>query len=133
MRGFEAERTHRDCPTGTRSISWPLAGAILAIISCYGMLAVITILAVFGIAISVNETVWSGAIVGCSAIAVVGLGRGFLRHRHVGALILGTVGILAIAWVMLGVYSRTLEIAGFAALMAAALLDRRMYRRSSIR
>ena len=118
-------------PGRARSLSWPLAGVILALLSGYGMLALIAGLAVFGIAVSVNETVWSWVIVGCSAMAVLGLGRRSLQHRRAGPLIFGTAGFLAIAWAMLGIYSRAGEIAGFAALLAAALLDRRMCRRSA--
>ena len=108
-------------PGRARSIPWPLAGVILALLSCYGMLALVAGLAAFGIAVSVNETVWSWVIVGCSAMAVLGLGWRSLQHRRAGPLVLGTAGFLAIAWAMLGIYSRTGEIAGLAALLAVIL------------
>lgn len=107
----------------------PFAGVVLAILSCYGTIAVVSVLALFGMTVTINGTAWSLAIVAFAALAVIGLTRHYGRHRHVGPLVLGASGLLALTWVMFGTHNKVLELAAFAALFIAAIFDHRISQR----
>ncbi len=96
---------------------------VLSLVACYGTLAVIAVLGMLGTVIALNETVWAGAIVVFTSIAAVGLVMGFLRHRRPWPVLVGGLGAVAIATVMLVQYDRLIEVAGFVLLCAGAVWD----------
>ncbi len=113
----------------TRRMDWlAAAGTVLAILACYGTLAVIGALSLMGISLAVNEGVWAGAIVLFALVAFAGIVLGWRGHRVVGPLLLGVVGAGLVVYAMGVSYSRIVEIAGFVALVVAALWDWRAKR-----
>ena len=102
-----------------------LAGVatVLSLIVCFGTLALTAILAALGIAIAVNNTLWSGAIVAFAALAVIGLGAGLIRHRKPWPFLTGGLGAAVIAYAMYVHYDRTIEMTGFLLLSLAAIWD----------
>jgi hypothetical protein len=112
-----------------RSAGWLVAvGTLLAILACYGTLAVIGALSLMGIALAVDEQLWAGAIIVFTLIALIGFVAGWRRHRSTTPVVLGLFGAGLILWTMLIAYNRPLEIAGFACLVVAAWLDWRARR-----
>ena len=103
----------------------------LSLATCYGTLAIITLLGVLGTSIVVNETLWAGAIVAFAAIATVGLGLGLTRHRQPWPILVGGFGAAAIGYVMYVQYDRLIEVAGFLLLSVAAIWDWRSCRVSA--
>jgi hypothetical protein len=88
-----------------------------------------------GITIAVNVHVWAGAIVVFALIAVFGVTVGYRRHRTVGPVIIAAIGAMFVTLAMygseqiqavLGFPSRIIEVAGFVALLAAAIWDWRL-------
>jgi hypothetical protein len=49
-------------------------------------------------------------------------------HRAIGPVILGFAGVLLVGYSMVGRYDWKIEAAGFAALIGAAVWDRRQFR-----
>lgn len=108
-----------------------LAGAatVCSIVACYGTLAVVGVLSVMGVGIALHEGAWAGVISLFAVIAAAGIAFGYRRHRVIGPLVLAIVGAVLVLWVMFGSFNRVLEIAGFAALVAATVWDWRAKKR----
>lgn len=103
-------------------------GTVLSLITCYGTLALVSILGALGIAITINDAIWSGAIVVFAIIAVIGLAFGLSRHHRFFPFIIGILGADFIIYTMLAEYSHVIALSGFALLALAAFLDWRIKR-----
>jgi len=105
-------------------LAWlPGAATVCSILACYGTLALVSVLALLGISISLNDGAWAGAISFFAALAAVGIGINYRRHRSIGPLVLACIGALLVIWTMFGSFNRVIEIAGFVALLGASLWD----------
>ncbi len=124
MRGHE--RMSRE-PKATERFGWlGGAGALLAIVACYGTIAVVGALSLIGVSLAINEAAWAGAISLFAVIAVAGMALGYSCHRMKMPLIIAVIGCALIIWTMFVSYSRIVEICGLAALIAAAVWDWRL-------
>lgn len=94
-----------------------------SIILCYGTLMLINLLGQMGFDITVNETLWAGAITFASLLAILGLLANLYRHKHVLPVVMGGLGCGLVNYVMHFDYYLTLELLGFACLCCAAMLD----------
>lgn len=103
-------------------------GTALAVIACYGTLAVVGALSLAGITVAVHEGLWAGVIALFSMLALAGIFLGWRGHRKIAPLLLGVLGAGMILWTMGLAYSRVVEIAGFIILVVAAALDWRAKR-----
>lgn len=109
---------------GRNSTSWlPGAATAMAILSCYGTTVLIGLLSLLGISLAIDERVWAGAISLFAVLATITIAGSYRRHRAVGPIALGVIGLGLILWVMYGAYGRVLELSGFAFLVAATLWD----------
>ena len=106
----------------------PGAAAVCAVVACYGTMGTVALLSLLGISIGIHEGVWAGAIVVFAVLASTALVLGYRRHGNAGPAILGFIGLVLIGWTMLASYDRAVEIAGFAALVTAAVWDWRARR-----
>ena len=111
------------------SYSW--VAVVLAVLVCYGSLALAGLLAQMGITLSIHPGVRAAAMVVLVWIAVLGLGINLHRYRNFGPFLLADLGALMVSWVTLVDYSRAMESSGFVLLMAAAFWDRSLRRRSA--
>ena len=112
-----------------RGWDWlPAIATAGSIIACYGTLAVLALLSLMGIGIAVNDGAWAGAISVFAVLAALAIAFGYRRHGQAVPVGLAVAGAALVLWAMYGDYSRTVEIAGFAALAAATLLDWRTKR-----
>ncbi|MCK6454351.1 MAG: MerC family mercury resistance protein [Alphaproteobacteria bacterium] len=112
-----------------RHTAWlPRAATVLAILSCYGTTALISILALLGISLAVDQGAWAVAIGFSTALAVLAIAASARHHRRYGPTAAGALGLALVLWVMFGSYAWTIELAGFALLVVAALWDRRLAR-----
>jgi hypothetical protein len=118
-------------PSGTRS-SWldRLAGgaALLAVTSCYGLVLLAGALSFFGMTLSVHDGAWAAIVTFFALLALAGVLLGYKRHRSPGPALLALVGAGLITGVSLAHYNWMAELAGFAALAAAATWDWRLRR-----
>jgi hypothetical protein len=105
-----------------------LAGlaTIISILACYGTLAFVSLLSIFGLSLNIHEGAWAGVITLFAWLAFMGVAVNFRCYRALGPLLLGAAGAVLITWVMFVSFNRFLEIAGFAGLISASLLERRL-------
>lgn len=108
-----------------------VAATLLSITACYGTLLVIGALSLLGVGLSLHTGAWAGVIVAFAFAAVAGVALGYRRHRTAAPLLLSVAGACLITWVMLGSFSRLLELAGFAMLIAAAAWDWRLQKNAA--
>lgn len=108
---------------GSKASWFPRAATALAVLSCYGTVALIGLLSLLGITLAIDEGVWAGAIAIFATLATVAVAMSYRRHRIVGPTSVAALGLGLILWVMFGSYSRVIELVGFALLIAAALWD----------
>jgi hypothetical protein len=108
------------------------AGALLSLAACYGTLGLIALLSMMGVSLALNVQIWAGVIVAFALLAVLGVSLGYRQHRKANPARLAIVGAALIIWAMygaegivdlLGVPSFTVELTGFAGLIAAAYWD----------
>ena len=106
---------------------WPAALATtLSLIACYGTLAAIALLGVLGVTITLNETVWAGAIVLFAGLAFFTLALRWRRHRRIAPVLLAGIGLILITFTMTVSYLRIIELVGFAFLCAGTIADWRI-------
>lgn len=108
---------------GGRAGWLPGAATVLAIVSCYGTAAALTLVSLLGISIAIDERVWAGVIALFAALSVVAIAMSYRHHRKVGPVALAGLGLALILWVMYGSYNRVLELVGFSLLAAATVWD----------
>lgn len=106
------------------------AAAALSLIACYGTLAAIALLGALGVAITLNEAVWAGAIVVFAWLAAVALWAGRRLHGFLRPFALAAVGAALITFTMTIAYERIIELTGFALLCLGTFLDWRARGRS---
>jgi hypothetical protein len=102
--------------------------AILSILACYGTLAFVTIMSIFGVTIKIHGGVWAGVITLFAWLVVLSIAINYRYLRANGPLMLAVVGAAIITVVMFVTFNRFLEITGFAALIASSLWERRVKR-----
>jgi hypothetical protein len=129
--GHEAEAMEQQSDGLQRLGRYSGAAVVFSVVACYGTLATITLLSLAGITLNIHEGAWATVIVVFAWIAVLAMGVNRQRYGTFVPFILADIGALLVSWVMFVDYSRTVEIAGFALLIVAALLDRRLRMRRS--
>lgn len=102
----------------------PAVGLLLALVSCYGTLALIAMLGAFGVALKINDRLWGAIITVLAAVSWLALVRNAKSHRRIGPVLLGLVGLSAIGWTMTIHYAFALEVVGFGMLFGGVLWDR---------
>jgi SAM-dependent methyltransferase len=105
----------------------------LAAASCYGAMAAVALAALFGLALPLDAGLWSATILGFSALTFIALAAGAPRHGDWRPLLTAGAGLAVLAYTLLLDYHMLTELAGFLALAAASLWDRRLRRRSEAR
>jgi rhodanese-related sulfurtransferase len=105
----------------------PSAATALAIASCYGTAAAVTLLSLLGISIAIDARASAAVITLFAALAAVAIAVAYRRHRKIGPVALAGLGLALILWVMYGSYSRVLELVGFVLMAAATAWDWRAH------
>ena len=106
------------------------ATSLLAVLACYGTLAVVGLLSVIGISIQLDEGLLVRLISGLLIFALLGMGYSYRMHRHPGPLLLSVTFAALLLWVFYGSYSKPLELTGFAFLVVASVRDFRAKKRA---
>jgi uncharacterized membrane protein YdjX (TVP38/TMEM64 family)/rhodanese-related sulfurtransferase len=106
-----------------KAIRLPQMATALAVLSCYGTLALVALLSLIGVSLAIDDSIWAGAISLFATLAVLALAASYRRHGATGPTVAGLFGLALILWVMLGSYNRFIEGAGFALLIFATVWD----------
>jgi len=105
-------------------------GSLGAVAACYGVLAVVSALALLGIAVPLDTRLWTALIVVMTLLALLALAWNVNVHRSLVPALVGAAGAALVLYAILGAYDWRIEAAGFAALVAAALFDLHLFRRA---
>lgn len=103
-----------------------LAGIIglgLALLACYGTLAAIGLLSVYGVSLMLNETVWAGAIALFTLLTTATTILGARLHGARGPAALSIAGAGLILYALFVDYHKLVELAGFLVLSGAVGWD----------
>lgn len=105
-----------------------LAGlsTLIAMLSCYGTIALVGILSLLGIALAVNPTAQASVSSFFAILAAVVILFNARGRRWHGPSLLGAAGACLVLWVMWGNYNWLIELTGFAALIGATYWDWRV-------
>ena len=104
----------------------PSIGLGLAIVSCYGMLALVGLASALGLSLSPDETLWKAAILAGAALTLPALVAGLRRHRGKGPLLLALAATALLGYTLFGDFDRLREAFAFTLLAAAVWMDRRL-------
>jgi len=116
--------------TDKKDYSWlGTAASVLAVVACYGTLAVVSLLSIIGISIRIDESTLAKLITGLLVLALGGMGYSYRVHRHPGPLMLSVASAAMLLRVFYGSYSKPLELTGFVLLIIASIWDFRTKRR----
>ncbi|MCL7940303.1 methyltransferase domain-containing protein [Halomonas sp. ATCH28] len=105
----------------------------LALLSCYGTLALVGLLALLGIGLALDDGAWALAIAAFVLLTLAALAAGLRRHKAPGPLLLAAVGGGLILHALFIDYRPLVELAGFLLLAIATLWDRRVRHRQEAR
>jgi len=106
-----------------------LLAMALAVLACYGVLALAALLPLLGVRLVLDESVWAGAIILFIALTVLAVLPGYRAHGGRLPMVTAVVGAGLILHALLIDYNALVELAGFVALVAAALRDASLHRR----
>jgi len=104
--------------------------SLLAVATCYGTLAAISLLSLIGVSVDIDEAILVKLITGLLIVALSGMLYSWRSHRHPGPLLLSLSAAALLFWVFYGSYSKSLELTGFALLVIASLWDFRAKKRA---
>lgn len=110
-----------------------MTGLVLALLSCYGTLAAVSVLAMFGAGRMLDDTLWAGAIALFTLLTAVAVIAGVRRHRRVGPAGLAVAGAAVIHYALFVDYHVLVELGGFVLLIASVWRDVHLRRREESR
>lgn len=102
----------------------------LAVLSCYGALALTALLPLVGIRLVLDASLWSGAIVLFTVLTVIAVLPGIRAHKAWIPAATAVVGAGMILHALLVDYRALVELAGFVLLIVAVIRDVSLHRRS---
>lgn len=102
---------------------WGFVALAMALITCYGTLALLAILGFLGTGMALNTGVWAGAIIACALLATVVIAIGVRKHGLYKPLFIAITGLILLTYTMMFDYRLLLEIVAFAFLGFATWLD----------
>ena len=102
---------------------WGTVSLVMAVVACYGTLALVGVLSAMGVGLAVNESLWAGAIILFALLASAIIALGIRKHGSILPLALAVVGSGVLIYTMYVDYSKLVEAAGFVTLAIATWLD----------
>ena len=106
-----------------------LAALALALLSCYGTLALVALLPLLGLGLALDERLWAGTITLFVLLSLGALAAGLRRRVGPLPLMLGSLGGGLVCYALFVDYRALVELFGFTLLGTAVALDLRRRRR----
>lgn len=103
---------------------------VLAVLTCYGVLALTALLPLLGIRLVLDESLWAGAIVLFTVLTAVAVLAGIRAHGGRMPAALAVAGAGMVLHALLVDYHALVELAGFVLLAVAVLRDVYLHRRT---
>lgn len=102
---------------------WGTVSFVIALLTCYGTLALVGLMSLLGAGIAINETIWAAAIVGCVYATTLIIALGKRRHGSIKPPAFALAGSVIITYTMFVDYQLWIEIIAFACVGIASYLD----------
>ncbi len=102
---------------------WGMASLAMAVLACYGTLAVVALLSLLGVSVAVHGGMWAGAIIAFAATATIVIALGVRKHRSLKPAAIALLGTALLTYAMFVNYSLVVEVVGFLLLGVATYLD----------
>ena len=112
---------------------WGMLTLTMALLACYGTLALVGLMSALGVGLAVDEGVWAGAILLFAWLVCVVIALGPRKHGSFGPLVIGLAGSGLLTYTMLLDYRLAIELAGFALLAFATGYDYHQRRWSAVK
>ncbi|NIC07296.1 MerC family mercury resistance protein [Billgrantia bachuensis] len=96
---------------------------LLALLSCYGTLAMVALLPLLGVHLVLDEGLWAGAITGFVLVTLVAVASGIRRYRAYLPTLLAAGGSALVLYALFIDYQVLVELTGFLLLLAGAAWD----------
>lgn len=109
-----------------------IISVILAVLACYGVLALTALLPLIGIRLVLDEGVWAGVIAALAVVTVLAVLPGFRCHRNAAPVVAAVVAGGLILHALLVEYRMLVELAGFVLLAGAVFADASLRRRVAV-
>lgn len=103
---------------------------LLALLSCYGTLALVALLPLLGVHLTLDEGLWAGAIAAFVLLTLAVVASGLRLHRRPWPALVGLAGTLLVLHALFVDYSMAQELSGFVLLAGAVVWDIRLRRRA---
>ncbi|MDN3518433.1 MerC family mercury resistance protein [Aquisalimonas lutea] len=110
-----------------------VAGLGLALLTCYGTVVALTLLATLGMGLTLDRTLWSGAIAGFAWLTVAAVAPGSRFHGRPWPAVAAATGAAVVSFALFVHYWFVIELGGFLLLGAAVWWDIRARRRQESR
>ncbi|SEP01444.1 MerC family mercury resistance protein [Aquisalimonas asiatica] len=110
-----------------------VASLALALLTCYGTMAALAMLAATGTAVTVDEGLWAALIGVFAILTVVAIAPGIRYHRSAAPVVVGAAGALVVCYALFVHYTMGVELAGFLALAVGVGWDIHLRRRAQAR
>ncbi|GGX85978.1 hypothetical protein GCM10007160_11480 [Litchfieldella qijiaojingensis] len=104
-----------------------VAALVMALLTCYGTLAVVAGLPLLGLGLRLSEGTWASAIALFVLLTLAAIAAGIRRHRAPGPTLIGMIATGILFYTLFVDYYALVELAGFLLLTAATGWD--LYRR----
>lgn len=102
---------------------------LLALLSCYGTLALVALLPLLGVHLALDEGLWAGAIAVFALLTLAVVASGLRLHRRPWPVLAGLAGTSLVLYALYVDYSMLVELSGFVLLAGAVAWDLRQRRR----
>lgn len=109
---------------------WGAIAAAASVVTCYGTIALLGLLSLFGLTLSLDEGTWAFAIAATAVLAALATAFNLPRHGKPWPLLVTVLAAGVIGYVMFVAYDPVLEALGFVALVGAVALDLSMVYRA---
>lgn len=112
---------------------WGSLALIMALLSCYGTLALVGLMSALGATLAINQALWAGSIVLFAWLTCIVIAPGIRKHRSIKPLGIAIAGAATISYAMFVDYFLLIEITGFLILAAATAWDYQLRRWSKVK
>lgn len=102
---------------------------MLALLTCYGLLAATILLATLGVQLTLDLQLWSGSIGVFTALTVLAVAAGKRRHHQIMPTLIALAGACLVFFALFVSYWFVVELAGFVLLVGAVFRDLTLRRR----
>ncbi len=102
---------------------WGTLSFVLAALTCYGTLALVSLMSVLGVSMAFNEAIWATTIVGFVYLATLITALGMRKHGSLKPVVIAITGSTIMTYTMFFNYQLMIELLAFGCIGLASYFD----------